>query len=146
MPLFNGAKSDRRIEQAIKCSAAPFFPSKKWIKLIPKTIGKRKRLCVRLHSGDKHHLRKSADCKAQIRKPSVSVTGLSCALWSAHFLRWCLSPSATSHTISFSISNSFGINNHTDGTTCTICEINFVHWFAAYKFTYPRQDEKQLWF
>ena len=29
---------------------------------------KKKRLCVRLRSGDKHHLRKTADRKAQIRK------------------------------------------------------------------------------
>ena len=37
LPLSNGAKSDRRIKQAIECSTAPsFFPSKKWIKLIPK--------------------------------------------------------------------------------------------------------------
>ena len=35
--------------------------------LIPKTIGNRKkRLCVRLRSEDKHHLRKSSDRKAQI--------------------------------------------------------------------------------
>ena len=70
-----------------------FFPSKKWIKLIPKTIGNRKRdLCVRLRSGDKHHPRKSADRKAQIRKAFVSLTGLICALRSADFLGWCLFP------------------------------------------------------
>ena len=43
--------------------------SKKWIKLTPKTIGNRKkRLCVRLRLGNKHHLRKSADRKAQTKK------------------------------------------------------------------------------
>ena len=51
--------------------------------------------------GDKHHLRKSSDRKAQIRKVFVPLTGLICAFLSEDFLRWCLSPSATSHTISF---------------------------------------------
>ena len=64
--------------------------SKKWIKLIPKTIGNRKRLCVRLRLGNKHHLRKSADRKAQIRKAFVPLTELICAFRSAGFLRWCL--------------------------------------------------------
>ena len=43
-------------------------------------------------SGDKHHLRKSADRKAQIRKAVFPLTGLICAFRSADFLRWCLSP------------------------------------------------------
>ena len=47
---------------------------------------------MRLRSGDKHHPRKSADRKAQIRKAFVSITGLICALRSADFLGWCLSP------------------------------------------------------
>ena len=90
-------------KETIEFSAAlSFFSSKKWIKLIPKTIGNRKkRLCVRLRSGDKHHLKKSSDRKAQIRKASVPLTGLICAFRSEDFLRWCLSPSATSRTISF---------------------------------------------
>ena len=46
---------------------------------------------MRLHSEDKHHLRKSADRKAQIRKAFVPLTGLICAFRSAAFLRWCLS-------------------------------------------------------
>ena len=33
-------------------------------------------VCVRLRSGDKHHPRKSADRKAQIRKACVPLTGL----------------------------------------------------------------------
>ena len=76
-----------------------------------KTIGNRKkRLCVRLRSGDKHHLRKSSDQKAQIRKTFVPLTGLICAFRSEDFLRWCLAPErlATERTISFfSISSSF---------------------------------------
>ena len=51
----------------------------------------KKRLCVRLRSEDKHHLRKSADRKAQIRRAFVPLTGLICAFRSADFLRWCLS-------------------------------------------------------
>ena len=42
--------------------------------------------------GDKPYMRKSADRKAQIRKALVSLTGLICALQSADFLGWCLSP------------------------------------------------------
>ena len=61
--------------------------------IIPKTIGNRKkRLCVRLCSGDKHHLRKSADRKAQISPVSGTNAFLICAFRSADFLRWCLSP------------------------------------------------------
>ena len=80
-------------KQATEFSAEPsFFSSKKWIKLMPKTIGNRKkRLCVRLRSRDKHHLRKSWDRKAQIRKAFVPLTGLICAFRSEDFLRWGLS-------------------------------------------------------
>ena len=53
---------------------------------------KKKRLCVRLRSGDKHHLRKSADRKAQISPVSRTNAVLICAFRSADFLRWCLSP------------------------------------------------------
>ena len=42
--------------------------------------------------GNKHHLRKSADRKAQIRKAFVPLTELICAFRSAGFLRWCLFP------------------------------------------------------
>ena len=69
--------------------------SKKWIKLIPKTIGNRKRDCAwgcASRVGNKHHLRKSADRKAQIRKAFVPLTELICAFRSAGFLRWCLFP------------------------------------------------------
>ena len=58
---------------------------------IPKTIGNRKKMCVRLRSEDKHNLRKSAGRKEQIRKPFFPLTGLICAFRSADFLRWCLS-------------------------------------------------------
>ena len=78
-----------------------------------KTIGNRKkRLCVRLRSGDKHHLRKSADRKAQIRKAFVPLTGLICAFRSADFLRWCLSPERNlTHNLFFLFPIVFGINN-----------------------------------
>ena len=58
-----------------------------------KTIENRKRDCAwGCAGGDKHHLRKSADRKAQIRKAFVELTGLICAFRSADFLRWCLFP------------------------------------------------------
>ena len=51
--------------------------------------------------GDKHNLRKSANCKAQIsRMCGVNDTDLCVAIY---FLRLCLSPRTTSRTISFSI-------------------------------------------
>ena len=81
-------------KQTIEFPAAPSFSSsKKWIKLIPKTIGNRKRDCASgCARGDKHHLRKSADRKAQIRKVFFPLTGLVYAFRSPEFLRWCLSP------------------------------------------------------
>ena len=42
--------------------------------------------------GDKHHLRKSADRKAQISSVSGTNAFLICAFQSADFLGWCLSP------------------------------------------------------
>ena len=62
--------------------------------IIIKTIGNRKkisRLCVRLRSEDKHHLKKSADRKAQIIPVSGTNAFLICAFRFADFLRWCLS-------------------------------------------------------
>ena len=48
---------------------------------------------MKLCSGDQHRLRKSADRKAQISEAFFFLlTGLICALQSAGFLRWCLSP------------------------------------------------------
>ena len=91
-------------KETIEFPAAPsFFSLKKWIKLIPKTIGNRKRDCAwGCAQGmnttwenlqiDEHHLRKSADGKAQIRKAFVPLTELICAFRSADFLRWCFSP------------------------------------------------------
>ena len=97
-------------KQTIEFPSAPsFFLWKKWIKLLPKTIGNRKkRLCLRLRSEDKHHLRKYADQKAQIRKAFVSLTRLIFAFRSADFLRWCLSSDHNlKHNLFFCISNSF---------------------------------------
>ena len=82
-------------------------------KLIPKTIGnrKKKRLCLRLRSGDKHHLRKSADRKAQISPVSGTNAFLICAFRSADFLRWCLSPERNlRHNLFFLFTIVFGIN------------------------------------
>ena len=66
---------------------------------------------MRLRSGDKHHLRKSADRKAQIRKAFVPLTGLICAFRSEDFLRWCLSPERNlAHNLFFLFPIVFGIN------------------------------------
>ena len=62
---------------------------------------------MRLRLGNKHHLRKPANRKAQIRKAFVPLTGLICAFDLQVFSGGVYSPSATSRTISFSISNSF---------------------------------------
>ena len=47
---------------------------------------------MRLRSGDKHYLRKSADRTAQISPVSGTTAFLICAFRSADFLRLCLSP------------------------------------------------------
>ena len=78
----------------IEFPAALFFSSSiKWIKLIPKAIGNRKkRLCVRLRSEGKHHLRKSADRKAQIMQEGVrSAHRTDLCFLICRFFRWCLS-------------------------------------------------------
>ena len=76
------------------------------------TIGNRKkRLCARLRSGDKHHLRKSADQKAQISLARGTHAFLICAFRSAGFLRWCLSPECNlTHNLFFLFPIVFGIN------------------------------------
>ena len=65
---------------------------------------------MRLRSGDKHHLRKSSDRKAQIRKAFVPLTGLICAFRSEDFLRWCLAPERNlTHNLIFLFPIVFGI-------------------------------------
>ena len=76
---------------------------------------------MRLRSGDKHYLRKSADRKAQIRKTFVPLTGrrLICAFRSAD-LGSVYPPSATSRTNSFFLFPIvFGINR--TGQDLVIC-------------------------
>ena len=73
------------------------FPARtiteKWIQLIPKTIGNRKRDCVwGCSRGINTTWEKSADRNAQIRKAFVPLTGLICAFRYADFLRLGLSP------------------------------------------------------
>ena len=85
------------IEAPKQTSEFPAAPSFFWLKKMNQINTKnywkqKKRLCVRLRWGVKHHLRKSADRKAQIRKAFVSLTALICAFRSADFLRWCLCP------------------------------------------------------
>ena len=77
------------------------------LQLIPKTIGNKnlKRLCVRLRSEDKHHLKKSADRKAQLGPVSGTNAGARlpefCAFDLKIFSGGVYPPSATSCTISF---------------------------------------------
>ena len=102
-------------KQTIKFpNSKSFFSLKKWIKLILKTIGNRKkRLCMRLRSEDKHHLWKSADRKSTklIRKAFVPLTGLICAFEFADFLRWCLSSERIlTHNLFFLFPIVFSIN------------------------------------
>ena len=93
LPLSNGMTGDRSTETNDQISGCTVLLIEKMNQInTKKTIGiEKKRLCVRLRSEDKHHLRKSADRKAQIRKAFVPLTGLICAHRSANFLRWCLS-------------------------------------------------------
>ena len=66
---------------------------------------------MRLRSGDKHHLRKSADRKAQISPVSGMNAFLICAFRSADFLRWCLSPERNlTHNLFLLFPIVFGIN------------------------------------
>ena len=65
-------------------------------------------------SGDKHHPRKSADRKAQIRKAFVLLTGLICAFRSADF-SFGVYPRAQPHAQSlFLLPIVFGININCD--------------------------------
>ena len=96
-------------KQTIKFPAAPsFFSLRKWVKLIPKTIGNRKRVCAWGCAGginttwenlqiEKHKSVRWADCT-----PSWFVLFDLQIFWGGVY-----PPSATSRTISFSISNSF---------------------------------------
>ena len=92
-----------------RISAAPsFFSSKKWIKLIPKTTGNRKRDCAWGcawgidTTWENLQIEKHKSGRRSFRSPN----------WFVLFDQQIFSggvypPSATSHTISFSISNSF---------------------------------------
>ena len=91
--LSNGtsrATSDRKPRTNDQILPGPilFFPSKKWIKLIPNTIGNRKkRLCVRWLGGINLTWENLQIAKHKIRKAFVQFTGLICALRSVDFLR-----------------------------------------------------------
>ena len=76
---------------------------------------------MRLRSGDKHQLRKSADRKAQISPVSEINTFLICAFRSAELV--FIPRAQTSRTISFSISNSFW---------CLIISNSFWYYFDSF--------------
>ena len=96
-------------KQTIEFPAAPtFFSSQKWIKLIPKTIGNRKRDCAwgcarRINTTSENlQIEKHTSVRWAERTPSWFV------LFDLQiFSGGVYSPSATSCIISFSISNSF---------------------------------------
>ena len=99
-------------KQTIEFPVAPFFfsskKSKKWIKLIPKTIGNRKRDCAWgcawgiNTTWENLQIEKHKSVRRSFRSPNWFV------LFDLQiFSGGVYSPSATSRTISFSISNSF---------------------------------------
>ena len=98
-------------KQTMEFPAAPFFLaeiSKKWIKLIPKTIGNRKRDCAWgcawgiNTTWENLQIEKHKSGRRSFRSPNWFV------LFDLQiFSGGVYSPSATSRTISFSISNSF---------------------------------------
>ena len=114
-------------------AAPPFFSSKKWIKLIPKTIGNRKRDCA---SGCAQGINTTWE-NLQIEKHKSGRRSFSSPDWFVLFDLQIFSggvypPSATSRTISFSISNSFGINficNRNPETREKLCDA--VRWYRA---------------
>ena len=95
-------------KQTIESPAAPTFSSKKWIKLIPKTIGNRKGDCAwgctrRINTiSENLQIEKHKSVRWAERTPSWFVL-FDLQIFSGGVYR----PSATSRTISFSISNSF---------------------------------------
>ena len=99
-------------KQTIENLAAPsFFSSKKWIKLIAKTIGNRRRDCA---WGCARGINTTWE-NLQIEKHKLGRHSFRSPDWFVLFDVQIFSggvypPSATSRTISFSISNSFGIN------------------------------------
>ena len=96
-------------KQTIEFPAAPsFFSSKKWIKLIPKAIGNRKRDCAwgcarRINTTSENlQIEMHKSVRWAERTPSWFVLFDLQIFWGGVY-----PPSATSRTISFSISNSF---------------------------------------
>ena len=80
-PLSSGtsrATSDRKPKTNDQILPSPilFFPSKNWIKLIPKLLEIEKEIVREVARGDKPYLRKSTDRKAQIRKAFVQFSRL----------------------------------------------------------------------
>ena len=96
------ATSDRKPKTNDQIMPSPilFFPSKKWIKLIPKLLEIEKEIVREVARGDKPYLRKSTDRKAQIRKAFVQVSGLICALRFVSQVRF-ITPSHLTHNLFF---------------------------------------------
>ena len=130
LPLSNGAKSDRRIEQVMECSAVPsFFLLRKWIKFMPKTIGNRKRDCAR---GCARGINTTWE-NLQIASHKLGRRSFRSPDWFVLFDLQILSggvypPSATSRAISFSISNSFWYSFITVEAICSESFWALVWW------------------
>ena len=109
-----------------------FFPSKKWIKLIPKTIGNRKRDCAWGCARGINTTRKNLQIanhksgRRSFRSPDWFVL---CDL--PIFSGVVYPPSATSRTISFSISNSFWYYLHCACRSCASFQRTAQHWLKA---------------
>ena len=107
--LSNGETGIGAPKLTIEFPAAPlFFSSKKWIKLVPKAIGNRKRDCAWgcargiNTTWENLQIEKHKSGRRSFRSPNWFV------LFDLQiFSGGVYSPSATSRTISFSISNSF---------------------------------------
>ena len=130
LPVVKNALFDPTLCQVVRL----FFPSKKWIKLIPKTIGNRKRDCAwgcaRGINTTRENLQiaKHKSGRRSFRSPDWFVL---CDL--QIFPGGVYPPSATERTISFSISNSFWYK-------LEIEKVLGVMWLGVINFTWKNQQ------
>ena len=101
------AQGKQQIPDRVKEPASAEQISKKGIKLILKTIGNRKGDCAWSCSRWQTPTWENLQIAKHKSVKYAEWMTLICALQFADFLRLCLSPRTTSHTISFSISSCF---------------------------------------
>ena len=104
-----GSKAPKKNKKTEFPAAPSFFSLKKWIKLIRKTTGNRKkRLCVSLRSGNKHHLKKICRSKSTNQEGVRFAHRTDLCFSICRFSQVVFIPRAQPHAQSlFSISNSF---------------------------------------